>query len=256
MWAVDLRVGCAGWSIPRVYADRFPLAGSHLERYAGRFPAVEIDSSFYRTHRPATYERWAGQVPESFRFAVKVPRRVTHQERLSGPTRLDDFLAGVSALGAKLGPLLLQLPPSLAFDTVVAATFFSSLRASFSGLLVCEPRHASWFEPHADHLLAQFEVARVAADPALLQAAAEPGGWAGLRYYRLHGSPRVYYSSYPEDYLDALAKKLVAASRLVPAWCILDNTAAGAATGNALDLQQHIERLHTTGGTFDGASGL
>ncbi len=253
---MDLRVGCAGWSIPHGYADRFPLAGSHLERYAGRFPAVEIDSSFYRTHRPATYERWAGQVPGSFRFAVKVPRQVTHQERLSDPARLDDFLAGVSALGPKLGPLLLQLPPSLAFDAAKVAAFFSLLRSRFTGILVCEPRHVSWFEPRADRLLAQFEVARVAADPALLPAAAEPGGWAGLLYYRLHGSPRVYYSSYPEDYLDALATRLVAASQLAPVWCIFDNTAAGAATGNALDLQRHIERLHTTGGTLDGASGL
>lgn len=248
MWTVHVRVGCAGWSIPKAYADRFPLSGSHLQRYAQQFSAVEVDSSFYRLHRPTTYARWAAQVPESFRFAVKVPSQVTHHERLRVPSPLDDFLAGVSALGPILGPLLLQLPPSLAFDRVGADSFFSSLRSAFEGSVVCEPRHASWFEPEAGRLLAQFEVARVAADPALVPAAAEPGGWSGLAYYRLHGSPRMYYSSYTADVLDALARKLLKASRAAPVWCIFDNTAAGAATGNALDLQQRIGRPQASAG--------
>ena len=64
----SIRVGCAGWSIPREHADRFPEEGSHLARYAGRFPAVEINSSFYKPHRPATYARWAASVPASGAF--------------------------------------------------------------------------------------------------------------------------------------------------------------------------------------------
>lgn len=81
------------------------------------------------------------------------------------------------------------------------------------------------------------EVARVAADPARVPAAGEPGGWPGLVYFRLHGSPRTYYSAYDEEYLDALASRLAehaAAGR--QAWCIFDNTVLGAATRNALDL--------------------
>src|SRR6476620_9198879 len=75
-------VGCAGWSIPKEHAGRFPAGGSHLERYAGRFNAVEINSSFYRPHRPETYARWAASVPESFQFAVKIPKEMTHTRRL------------------------------------------------------------------------------------------------------------------------------------------------------------------------------
>ena len=72
------RIGCAGWSIHKDAAAAFPVEGSHLERYARVFPAVEINSSFYRPHKPETYARWADSVPDGFRFAVKVPRAITH----------------------------------------------------------------------------------------------------------------------------------------------------------------------------------
>ncbi|WP_408901606.1 DUF72 domain-containing protein, partial [Pararoseomonas indoligenes] len=77
-----VQIGTAGWSIPKQHAGEFDADGSHLERYARRLPAVEINSSFYRPHRPATYERWAASTPESFRFSAKVPRTITHDCRL------------------------------------------------------------------------------------------------------------------------------------------------------------------------------
>src|SRR5947209_14478083 len=108
----DVRVGCAGWSIPREHAGRFPAGGSHLLRYAERFPAVEINTSFYRPHLPSTYARWAADTPEGFRFSVKVPKEITHEKRLVGvDDPLDRFLDETAALGAKRGPLLVQLPP-------------------------------------------------------------------------------------------------------------------------------------------------
>src|ERR1044071_6345908 len=119
-----INVGCAGWSLPKAMADRFPATGSHLARYAARFPAVEINSSFYRPHRPATYARLAASVPPGFRFSVKLPRAITHERRLVGPSpRLDAFLAEATALGPALGCLLVQLPPSLAFDAPTADAF-------------------------------------------------------------------------------------------------------------------------------------
>ena len=76
-------IGCAGWSIPREAGGRFPGAGSHLRRYAAVLLAGEIDSSFSREHRPGTYERWASEVPPSFRFSVKLPAEITHARRLA-----------------------------------------------------------------------------------------------------------------------------------------------------------------------------
>jgi uncharacterized protein YecE (DUF72 family) len=207
--ARQVYVGCAGWSIPKEHPSLFPAEGSHLERYAARLPAVEINSSFYRPHRPATYARWAASVPADFRFAVKVPREITHRRRLIGSVELlDRFLAEAGALGDKVGPLLVQLPPRLAFAPDVAAAFFGAMRERFTGAIVCEPRHASWFTRAVERLLEDARIARVAADPAVVPAAACPGGWRGLVYYRLHGSPQVYYSNYSDAYLAALTDRL------------------------------------------------
>jgi uncharacterized protein YecE (DUF72 family) len=234
---LGLRVGCAGWAIPSQHAHAFPTQGTHLERYAQRFTGVEVNSSFYRSHRPTTYARWAASVPDPFQFAVKMPREITHTRRLVEVTApLERFLMEVQGLGAKLGPLLIQLPPSLPLTEDLAQTFLTALRTRFHGAVVCEPRHQSWFSPAAEQLLYAFQVARVAADPARVPAAAIPGGWPGLVYYRWHGTPEMYVSAYPSAALEALAAQVAAAARMVPTWCIFDNTARGAATRNALEL--------------------
>lgn len=235
-------VGCAGWAIPSAHAARFSGTGSHLERYATRFTAVEINTSFSRAHRPATYARWAAAVPEPFRFAVKVPRQVTHVTRLADLQALARFLSEAAALGRKLGPLLVQLPPSLAFESRAAGRFFRTLRNRFTGAVACEPRHPSWFTAEAETLLVTWRVARVAADPAPVPPGSEPGGWAGLTYFRLHGSPRTYYSAYAADFLEALGHKLALAARASPTWCIFDNTASGAATLDALAVLDQLRK--------------
>jgi uncharacterized protein YecE (DUF72 family) len=237
-----IHVGTAGWSIPRAEQSRFPAGSSHLARYAQVFPAVEINSTFHRPHRAATFERWASSVPRAFRFSVKLPRAITHDQRLvrCGPM-LDAFLADLQPLGSRLGCLLAQLAPSLAFDARVARPFLKSLRSRFHGGIALEPRHPSWFERRAEDLLAAFEVARVAADPPRAPGDGAPGGWHGLAYFRLHGSPRIYYSSYDGAFLDSLADRLSSLRRRrVPTWCIFDNTTLGAGTENALSL---VERL-------------
>lgn len=233
----EVRIGTAGWSIPGAHAALFPGGGSHLERYARVLPAVELDSTFYHSHRTATYARWSASVPDAFRFSVKAPREITHRRRLleTEPV-LGAFVREVRGLGAKLGPLLVQLPPSLAFDARNARAFFEALRRLHDGEVACEPRHAGWFAPEAEALLAELRIARVAADPARVAPAARPGGWPGLVYYRLHGSPRTYYSAYPEEALRSLRASLLPALRRATVWCIFDNTAAGAAAADAVAL--------------------
>jgi uncharacterized protein YecE (DUF72 family) len=240
-----VRIGTAGWSIPKPHAGHFPAAGSHLERYGAALDAVEINSSFYRPHRPATYERWAASVPEDFRFAVKVPRAITHERRLEGADDLlDRFLSEVGGLGSRLGPLLVQLPPSLRFQAGIADRFLDGLRSRVVGGIVCEPRHASWFTPEVETLLDALRIARVAADPPPVPGADRPGGWRGLSYLRLHGSPRIYYSPYSLETLESVAGRIAPQAEAgVETWCIFDNTAAFAATGDALTTKDLLQAL-------------
>lgn len=237
---VRIRVGTAGWSIPRAYADAFGEGTSTLARYATRFNAVEINTSFYRPHQAKTYMRWADAVPADFRFSVKLPQTISHELGLrgAGPV-LDRFLDEAAGLGRKLGGLLLQLPPSLVFDARTAATFFRLLRRRTALPLACEPRHASWFTPAAAALLERYAVGRAAADPARLPAAAIPAADPAWPYFRWHGSPRMYYSGYTEPALQALADEVRAwaRSRQRP-WVIFDNTAHGLAAHDALRLQE------------------
>ncbi|MCM8743215.1 DUF72 domain-containing protein [Pseudomonas koreensis] len=229
-------IGCAGWSLGREYWPQFPAEGTHLQRYAAQFNGVEINSSFYRPHRRQTYARWAESVPPGFRFSVKVPKRITHELRLQNCDQaLDEFLGQCGGLGDRLGCLLVQLVPSLAFEPASAEAFFVALRQRFDGDVVVEPRHASWVT--AQPLLQAYRIAQAVVDPSRISTDGSAQGWAGLGYWRLHGSPRIYHSAYDERYLQALAQQLkVAAAQGAVTWCIFDNTASGAALGNALAL--------------------
>ncbi|MEO5819825.1 MAG: DUF72 domain-containing protein [Vicinamibacteraceae bacterium] len=238
-----LFIGTAGWSIPRASAEEFADEGTHLERYASRLSGAEINSSFYRPHAQAVYARWAASTPPAFRFAVKLPKAITHEQQLAraGPA-LDRFLEETAALGERRGPILVQLPPAFAFDARVVGRFLTLLRGRYDGPVVCEPRHATWASAAAEAMLVRHRVARVAADPARFAAAAEPGGWPGLVYYRLHGAPRVYWSRYEPHRLEAWAAALRRVGPDVTAWCIFDNTASGSALPNALELTQSLRR--------------
>jgi uncharacterized protein YecE (DUF72 family) len=238
----DSRIGTAGWSLPRVSSHRVPGDGTHLQRYARVLNCSEINSSFHRPHRSGVYTKWAASTPPDFRFAVKLPRAITHDLKLRRPRPLlEPFLEESAGLGDKLAALLVQLPPSFAFDRRVVAAFFTTLRLRFAGHIACEPRHPSWASPAADRVLVEHRVARVAADPARAPGLERPGGWDGLLYIRLHGSPRTYWSPYGADRLSHYAQ-VMSGAPAAERWCIFDNTASGAALGNALDLRALLVR--------------
>jgi uncharacterized protein YecE (DUF72 family) len=238
--APRIRVGTAGWSIGASLAGHFPAGGSALERYAARLDAVEINSSFYRSHRPSTYARWHDSVPSTFRFSVKLPRTVTHECRLkNAEIFVERFLYEVSHLGDKLGVLLVQLPPSLHFEETIALHFLELLRTRSKVSIVCEPRHPSWFGDLALRELEGQDISIVVADPPPCSAAADLSvAKRRVVYVRLHGSPRIYHSTYERDTLRSFARELLLARD--EAWCILDNTASGAALGNAMDLMSML----------------
>jgi uncharacterized protein YecE (DUF72 family) len=249
----DIRVGCAGWALEKSLQGLFPSHGTHLERYASIFPAVEINSSFYRHHKRSTYVRWAGSVDEGFRFCVKAPREITHARRLADcGAEWDAFLDEVSGLGSSLGPILVQLPPSLAWNAETCMGFLEDLRQRFQGAVALEPRHATWFAGNgeagpgeaAEEALRRFRIARVAADPAVVPRAGKAGGWNGFAYHRLHGHPKMYYSKYPEAFLAAASEDLAREAGSGEAYCIFDNTAEGHAIPDALALMRMAGETH------------
>jgi uncharacterized protein YecE (DUF72 family) len=229
-------LGTAGWSVPASCRALIGGEGSHLERYARALNAVEINTSFYRPHRRDTYERWARVTPADFRFAVKVPKAISHAPEAQ-PADIERFVQETAGLGGKLAVFLVQFPPGKRFDEDGARALFGALQASSRVPLVCEPRHASWFTPEVDRWLSERRISRVAADPSRSDGAGEPGGWPGLRYVRLHGSPRIYYSTYDAGFLQRLDARLTAMLASSDVWCIFDNTAQGAAMENALALR-------------------
>ena len=237
----DIRVGTAGWSIPRAAGSHFNPPGTHLERYARRLDCAEINSSFHRPHAATTYAKWRDSTPPGFRFSVKIPRAITHDLKLQdarGP--FITFLAQTDGLADKRGPLLLQLPPSLSFDGPVVTAFLDVVREVYDGPVVCEPRHATWFSPVAVSLFERYRISRVAADPPPVPAAAAPAGWARVAYFRLHGSPRTYWSRYGDNAIAALAATIGKLSTAEQVWCVFDNTASGAAIENAWELCERL----------------
>lgn len=246
-----LLVGCAGWSLPKADAAAFPAEGSHLERYAAVFPAVEINSSFYRPHRPETYAKWAACVPGHFRFAVKVPRSITHDARLEDDGELLARFAGEAGqLGDKLGCLLVQLPPKFGFVDEPARAFFRRLHELFGCAVAFEARHPSWFSDAATELLTESRVARVIAEPAAGQPGPHVPTSLDTVYVRLHGTPRIYYSRYSPEFVESVRRELARQTGTGrTCWCIFDNTAAFAAVPNALELLHGLD-----GKDLDGAA--
>ncbi len=160
--AADIRVVTAGWSIPRASASRFHSAGTHLQRYSRWLRCAEINSSFYRPHTAATYAEWRDSTPPAFRFVVKEPRTITHELKLENAREpFVAFLAQTDGLAEKGGPILVQLPPSLSFDTSVVTPFLEVVRHVYEGRVVCEPRHATWFSPRVPSLLDEYGISRV-----------------------------------------------------------------------------------------------
>lgn len=241
----SIYIGTSGWSISPQLASGSRPNLSGLERYAEYFNAVEINSTFYRLPRRSTIERWRNASPDDFRFAIKLPRSITHEARLvdvnDGVSAFCELCAGFES---KLGPILVQLPPSFAFDMSVVAPFLQHFARVTRAQLVIEPRHPTWFVPAVDRLLTEYGVGRVAADPACCAAAALPLAGRRTAYFRWHGSPRKYFSAYLPEAVTALAASLVDVRRTGgsrgEAYCFFDNTGLGAAAVNAISLKAEV----------------
>jgi uncharacterized protein YecE (DUF72 family) len=235
----EIRIGISGWQYAGWRGDFYPPGlpqRRQLEYVAERMRTVEINGSFYSLQRPESYLSWVRHTPDDFVFAVKGGRFITHMKKLAGvETPLANFLAsGVLALGAKLGPLLWQLPPNLGFNPARLAAFFDLLPRTTGEAAVLaqhhderldgrawtttdvtltlrhalEVRHDSFRTQEFVDLARQHDIAIVTADTA--------GKWpmiydqtSDFAYVRLHGDEELYVSGYTDKALDMWATRIL-----------------------------------------------
>ena len=233
---MSTRIGTAAWTIPADFRSSFSPDGSHLKRYSQIFNSVEINSTFYKFHRAATFEKWASETPDDFQFSFKLHKSFTHESDLKpGVQALKEFFNDVKHLGSKGKVLLLQFPGKIEFHPAKMERFYELILRNFNGHIVIEPRNESWLSLKSRQLLKDYKISKVIADPErCLSSLKGITSYSGITYYRLHGSPVIYRSAYTQAYLKRLSKELRA---LKNAWCIFDNTTFGAATGDALKLK-------------------
>jgi uncharacterized protein YecE (DUF72 family) len=237
-----VRIGIAGWTYPPWRGVFYPkkLAQKNELGFASRaFRSIEINGTFYSLQRPENFTAWSDAAPDDFVFAVKGPRFITHMKRL-GDVRAplaNFFASGLLKLGAKLGPILWQLPPNFKFDAKRIETFFKLLPADTDAAVVLakkhdkrvsgrswlktdagravrhamEIRHVSFVTPEFIELLREYNVALVCADsvewPRLMDATSD------FIYCRLHGSEELYASGYDGKTLDDWAARVAAWAR-------------------------------------------
>lgn len=229
-------IGTAGWNIPTSTKNFFPHEGTQLERYADVLECVEITSTFLRDHRRETFARWASITPRSFKFSVKLSQRFTHQAGSFSSDDLERVLDGYNELEEKLDVVLLQFPPTQPFDPFFFENLLESVRHSFLGSLVIEPRHSSWHCKEAIELMQMFNVSKVVADPERCEfSKRESVDYGGVSYLRFHGTPDTYKSSYGDEVLRELKDKILSTKQDL--WVIFEPTSFGHATENALKLK-------------------
>jgi uncharacterized protein YecE (DUF72 family) len=244
----ELRIGTSGWNYGdwrgRFYPPDLP-SKQYLGWYARHFRTVEVNYSFYHLPRPSTYENWAAQVPDGFVFAVKASRLITHIRRLEGAgEEWRKFLDNAAALGAKLGPILLQFPPSFKANADALGAFLSATPKPPH--LAFEFRHASWFDPEILDTLRRHHAALVIADSERYpQAPAVPT--APFMYLRFHGPAELFASSYSDGQLSAWSRRIQAwLAQGLSVYAYFNNDFHGHALANARTLECLVGALRST----------
>ena len=240
-------VGTSGWSYQhwreRFYPPEVPQR-RWLEHFAQHFSTVELNSSFYHEPKPSTYDGWRERTPAGFVFAVKMNRFITHRRVLAEVAApVERFLSGARRLGEKLGPVLVQLPPSFERDDDRLARFLALLRETPSGKALrytFEFRHPSWLTDPVYRALEEARCALCWNDYG--QVGISGVVTADFIYLRRHGAEGRYRGCYREEALAEDARLLAEHCRQGRSvYVYFNNDAQAFAVGNARTLRQLLE---------------
>ncbi len=233
MW----KIGTSGWSYSHWKEIFYPshiTESKWLDFYSDHFDTVEVNATFYRLPSPKTFDNWYQKTPDSFIWAVKGSKFITHTRRLKDSKEpLTRLYTAIEGLREKLGIILFQLPPSLSFDKELFLTFCENLDHTHNHAL--EIRHPSWIDSHIFEILKMYNIAYCLSDTAGKYPYHE-AITADFIYIRLHGSQNLYVSKYSEDELQEWAKKI--RNWNMPTYIYFDNDNRGFAIKNAKRLKE------------------
>jgi uncharacterized protein YecE (DUF72 family) len=228
-------VGTSGWQYRHWRGRFYPRrpAGDELRYYAGRFQTVEVNGTFYRLPEAKTFGDWAARTPEDFVFALKASRFLTHIRRLRAPSEpVRRLMERASKLGAKLGPVLLQLPPDMRCDE---ARLEGALEAfGERAKIAVEFRHDSWFTDGVRALLRRHDAALCLADRGsrMVTPAWRTAEWGYMRFHEGRGAPPACYGRHALDARAAMLLELFGGG--APVYVYFNNDAWGCAPRDAL----------------------
>lgn len=236
-------IGTSGWTYGSWRGVFYPedlTSRRYLEFYAREFLTTEVNYSFYHLPKPETYGKWAEQVPEPFIFAVKASRLITHTKRLAGVEEVwEKFVESAQSLKNRLGPLLLQFPPSFRLELTRLEAFLEMAKggsAQAALRLVFEFRHQSWFRKEVYRLLERHGAALCIADSPRYPR--EDVVTADFVYFRYHGRSQLFASKYSKAELAQEARKITQYLRDgVEVFAYFNNDARGYAVENARTLK-------------------
>jgi len=232
-------IGCSGYHYRHwrgvFYPDKLPMR-RWFEFYSQHFRTLELNVTFYRFPQLSFLSTWYAQSPAGFQFAVKAPQLITHYKQFHGVSQLlGDFYDITSrGLQEKLGPILFQLPPRMAYDAERLTRILDCLDPAFVNVL--EFRHPSWWREEVYAELRQRRVVFCGQSHPLLPDAVV--ATAPTLYYRLHGVPDLYASPYPLNFLQQTATAITAAPGVEQAYVYFNNDIGGSAIGNAQEMRR------------------
>ena len=241
-----LHIGMSGWSYWDWKGHFYPekmKSTDWLAHYALSFDTTEVNSSFYRLPRAKTVLTWASKVPDGFKLCPKMSKYLTHIQKLKDPEEpLERFFEVFAPVNELLGPVLVQLPPSLKFDVALVTAFFEVLRTQYAEYtFALEARNETWLAKEAIDLLKEYRVTWVISQSGVgfpyLEAVT-----ARDIYVRFHGPEKLYSSSYTDDMLHEYAlkfKKWIKHGHTV--WVYFNNTMRGVAIENARTLDRMMK---------------
>ncbi len=242
-----VHIGTSGFSYSDWQGLFYPpevKSKTYLEYYATQFDCVELNSCFYHLPKKEVVQGWYNRTPGDFRFCPKLSRLITHIHKLKSPDLLHAFFNVFEPLKEKLGPVLIQLPPSLKVDAPQVEPFFRFLQSRYGKFLFAvEARHPSWISEEAYHLLKTYQLEWVISDSGGVYPSA-PIVIGKIVYLRFHGPRDLYSSDYPIDILQAyalLVRELLQQKKKI--WAFFNNDVHGYAVKNAREFRQLVLTL-------------